>query len=450
MSQRSQRTEPDAAASPDPSEEPPFRSGGDVVSALADIRAVADGWIARHADQFDPFVWTDLDERHLRRKAFTEAALYLYVADELGAGDAAPALRDLVVDRANDPRYHHLVRRHPREFLKYSHPMSYAKARGVLSADGAAVVEGVLDGQTPWAVERVPHRLMDLWHFCTVYGYDRCPFAPDELLRLGTLNYPPDVVEADLSDAYALTHNLLYYHNFGVPHPSFPSDPAPYDLGEALTGLVLRFMAADNCDVVLELLVVGVLQRQLPPDLVGIAVSWIAERAGRRGYVPGPEQEDPAVDVESWGEAEREWAQHYHTNLVAATAARAMTRAWPAFLGSDAASNDPRTDAEDVARLGRLLATLADYNLQSAARQMAGLARSPVVGDGAYAAVFADAVAFLRRQEAGTGHYGFWTDEAEMYRALGNDPEAFLPEVIGPVTDACTAALDGVGSRTRR
>ncbi|MFB6250742.1 MAG: hypothetical protein ABEI27_03480 [Halobellus sp.] len=413
-------------------------------STLSEIETIADEWIIDNLDQFDPFSWTALSGRNLRRKAFTELALHLYVARGVGETYSSSEPHDLVVDRANDRRYRDLVRRNPRELLKYTHPLTYAKVSGDLDGATATAVDSVLDQQTVWSVERVPHRQMDLWHFCLVYGYADCPIDKDAVLPLGSLNHPPNVANADLSDLYAVTHNLYYYHNFGVDHPAFPDDIAPYDLTTALVGGILRYIAVGNCDIVLELLLAGVLQRQVPPDLVRFALAWVRHLAAEPGYLPGPDEkpaELPSGDLESWGSEDREWARHYHTNLVGATATKVIkSRAdWPELAES---GDDYRPSAEliDRIRLGQFLHSLSQYTLGLAARQLKGLVDADFSDP--YATVLETGVRYLRQQQSSDGQYGFWTDEEAVYTVRGNNRDAFREQMVQPVTEACSEAIE--------
>jgi hypothetical protein len=412
-------------------------------ASLAAVRRLADGWLLDNLDRFDPFAWSASEERELRRKAFTEFALNLYVARGVGAGYDSSAPHDLVVDRVNDRRYRHLLRRSPRDLLKYSYPVTYARASDDL--DGATVdaVDAVLDGRTVWSVERVPYRQMDLWHFCRLYGYDDHSLDRETLLALGSLAHPPNVANASLGDLYAVTHNVYYHHNFGVDHPAFPDGVAPYDLEPVVVGGLLRFVAADNPDIVLELLLTGVLQRQVPPALVRLVLAWVRERGARAGRLPGPDEEPvemPSGELESWEPEDREWARHYHTNLVGATATRAIAARpdWPALAEPPTGAAD-RAAFVDLHRLGQVLDALASYDLEVAARRVTDLADTSF--DEPYATVRETAVEYLRRQRTRDGDYGFWTDEAAVFEARGGDRETFRERLVEPVTEACSRAV---------
>lgn len=442
--------------------------GSDVPAQLAELVVVTDEWIDANAARFDPIDWETAEVRHLRRKAFTESAIYLYVADRLGDEVVARNLRELVERRVNDRRYRHVMLRNQRQFLKYAYGPAYAEDAGFLAPETANAVDSILDSRTVWATERTPYRMMDLWHFLQLYGAPVRNFELDAILPTSSLANPADVVEATVKDAYALTHDLLFYHNFGAGHEAFPDEPAPYDLEATITGLTLRFVAEGDLDLALELVLAGVLQRQIRPGLVRHVVSLALDEARSLGYVPGPDRdEDPGIDrgseqssgpaetrdaaesesatdgEPSISDAERAWRKHYHTNLVAGTAARVVATEWSDFLDARADADAGReVSADEERRLGQLLHALSEYDLSSAAEQMADLAGSPVAQT--YEDAFGSAVEFLRRQRAADGTFGYWEDERTLYVGKGGDDEAFRRDLLRPTAERCERALDAV------
>jgi hypothetical protein len=47
-------------------------------------------------------------------------------------------------------------------------------------------------------------------------------------------------------EAYALTHTLFYYYQFGVAHAAPAPEPLAYDLSDTLTALILRFLVDEE------------------------------------------------------------------------------------------------------------------------------------------------------------------------------------------------------------
>lgn len=414
--------------------------------ALSDIESLADEFLVTHTERFDPFNWSELDSRHVHRKAFTESALYAYTLEAFGDTGTATELRALVVDRTNDRRYRHLLLRNSHDFIRYSLPVGYLHVIDELDDRMAAAVDSILDSRTVWAVERTPYRQMDLWHFCQLYGYDDCPLERDSILAASCLEYPLHPIEAELEDAYAFTHDLLYYHNFGLPQSGFPDEPAPYDHADVITALILRYMADGNCDISLELLLVGVLQGQVEPELVALVTAWVRQEGRTNGYIPSPAQlpleDDREEEIESWGPADHEWAENYHTNLVAATTTRVVKSHLEELGGDSRVEPLDETEIEGAFKLGQLLNTLTEYDLERAGKQLRDLADSPVRER--FPAVFDSCVEYVGDQRTADGEFGYWTDEEAIYLALGNSRQEFVDEMVRPVSAACRRALEAV------
>src|SRR5205814_2908846 len=127
------------------------------LDSLERLQRLCDRWIGRHTEQFDLFTWHTTAERFRRRKAFAEAAFYLYVCHPLGDDDGElQELRTLIVDRVNDPRYGALVARHPRDFDLYCPGPLYVSARGELGDGTTAALTDILRSRAIWAIPRRP------------------------------------------------------------------------------------------------------------------------------------------------------------------------------------------------------------------------------------------------------------------------------------------------------
>jgi hypothetical protein len=423
------------------------RPVGDSASSL---RVRVDEWIEDHVAEFDPLDWADDEERTWRRKAFDEAAITVYSCDHVGSDRALPSVRNLVVDRANDPQYYELLYRNPRRFLKFSYPLGAARSYGALDAEAASAVECCLSGDTVWGVERPPWRMMDLWNFCTMYGYNDHGYDVDDLLALTNLRRPPSVIHAETEDVYALTHNVLFYHNFGTGAAAFPSEPTGYDLQGVLEALVCKYMARENCDVVAELVLSGVLEREIPPGLARTALTWFDAASEAYGYVPGPDvtkpngpARDPDLDVgegKGWEEMtddEREWLYNYHPTLVVALLARVVERDWDALVAATDPGERPPT-VEEAHRLGQLLQSLSEYQIEDAVEQFGAIRATEAAK--LYPEVVDRAEAFLTEQHRDDGTWGYWPDERALYRQL-NGAGDFEAELLDPVAARCSEVL---------
>lgn len=419
---------------------------GDEPSLICSILAIADGWLDERWEQFDPFAWLSSAERYARRKSFAEAAIYLQVAAAHGERDVAPRLRDLLLDRTSHRDYAELVRRYPRHFLLFSSPILYAASQGALTRDLASAVEEVLSGATVWATERPPHRMMDLWNFCTAWERAWPLGAVEDLLRLSAVGLPLDPIEANLRDAYALTHNLMFLYNFGVPGPGFPGEPVELsDIGDnlekSLVLLTLRFLAELNGDVVLELLMAGAFQRRLPIGLTRLVLGWMDVQVKCHGGIPGPKQDDEhrlAVDDPNF----QTWYADYHTTLVAASTLRTLRRDWD-VIGERANEDLAGTWDPIVAqRVGEALNRLHRYELPLGIAQLHELLdqRPDQLVDAALEA----AVAFLQRQQTASGGIGLFPDEKHAHDKVVAPGESFETSMGQAVSDIGADFLEAV------
>lgn len=425
-------------------------STDETLDILDEIETKCDSWLNSRASRFDPFNWSEARNRHARRKAFNEASLYLYVSHQLGFSHDVPDIEDLVRKRVNTREYCHLMQRKPREYLKFAYAVAYLSNRDTLDPRVDGITESILDEGVVWSVERPPYRMMDLWHFCRMYDYEQDTLDSQRILENSCLQHPPNPVYSDVRQAYALTHNLLFYHNFGVPHPNFPKHPAPYDLTDVLPALLVRFVAEDDLDVALELVTVGVLQQQLSPELVWPVMSLVAKKVQEHGYVPGPERAGSACGIQRGSdqpednpsnEDEEHWKQHYHTNLVAGMTARILRDRWQnATEQSLMTTNGADYTFEALTELGQLLVALSEYDLRTSAQLTIELADSSVAR--AYDTVFDTAVSFLRAQKTTDGEYGYWTDEKQLYLCRESSVSSLKNGAIAETTELCAKALE--------
>lgn len=396
-------------------------------AALDDIEPQLHSWLDANSDRFDSFTLRTDEKTEYYRKAFCEAGLYLYVLDSIGdrpAESAVPTMRETILEQVNDPKFSALVRREPRHFLMYAYPVVYTEKVDELTPANADAIRDVLGDRTVWGFERTPHRMLDMWFFCHLYGRE-CDFDFESIVELSCLTHPPDPVTATIQDAYALTHNLLYYRKFGI---EAPSTPTRFDLDDVILGLLLRFLYEDNADIVLELLIGGVFEESLSPAVVNTIVDWMDTKVHPTGFVPGPDQSssdgtsDPAV---------QEWEQNYHTTLVAGMAVLIVRNHWR--------SENSRTEPiSDLLKLGEIISLFSEYQLEEGAKQLLEISESPIVRR--YPDMIDMIVGYLRRQKTDEGTYGYWTDEALLYESFGDSPERFQ-ELVDETSEVCAEAI---------
>lgn len=409
--------------------------GSSLLRDLEFIEETTDEWIRGHADEFSPFDMKTVRERELRFKAFSEYCLYLYMSHGLNCEDVPPSSHRLARDIIDGDEYHRYILREPHKLLLYSFPLAYGKARGIVGDDVIDTVSSAVEKRAVWGVERPPYRMMDLWHFCTVFGVDS-RWDADTIVELSVLENPIDVMNSTTSDAYALTHNVLYYHNFGIDNPSFPAGVAPGDGHRSIPGLIFRYMAEENADLVLELIMAGVLQRELPRGMIESAIAWIRELTEERGFVPGPDDSKHAEAVPE-GEEHRPWADHYHTNLVAAACVRLVKDNLDDLPSHSGPQGD--TTKSDLVDFGEVISNLSNYQLLSGATKLRRLVDDSSVLLDMYPDLVDNITAYIEDQRIGD-QYGVWTHERAIYRKLGGE-ESDFSEKTESVTDECEKAV---------
>ncbi|NEU58711.1 DUF6895 family protein [Halorussus sp. MSC15.2] len=277
-------------------------SCNNVVDRAETFKEHTDHWMNENADQFDPFYWTDTGTREVRRKALTEAAHYLYVAD-MHDDSAAPQLKNLLATRANDESFYRLLRRKPTELDKLGYPLVYLSTIDELDPNAKRVLDDVLDWPETWSKSRLPARQLDLWNLCRMYGYDGHDFDLNQLLDHGYATRSLNMAQVNQNDVYGLTHEFLYYHNLGSGSDAFPDEPLEYNHPSVLQAGILRFMIEGHTDLVAELLICGVLQRQVPPGLARFTFSWLFDHLDDDGYL--------SFSVESTEELKKvRWTRH--------------------------------------------------------------------------------------------------------------------------------------------
>ena len=371
----------------------------------------ATDWIRVKLDNFDPLTWTEKKAAYTRRKAFAELAIYAYVQ-----GDAlAPDIADFVTRIANHPDYHRLLRRNPRQLLLYSAPLAFVIDRGTATDATLATLDAVLACPQVMGVERSAHRLMDLWQFLTLVG--RRPDCLDAraILATSALAHPPTPFDCTLSEAYALTHDVLFLRNFGVPSDRF-SDAPDMGMDTDSTALgIARFMAEENSDIVLELAMCLGLSGQLSGDDARMVLDWIVARNGNRPFLAGPSF-DPDAEM-AYSGLDQDWVANYHTTLVGLSMLTLTDR--HGWLDGNAPRILPDT-AEEAIEWGTVLRAFNAYELPKALAVMDVIEREAPFDRMARAAIKAHVG---RITDPETGMIGYWTDELMAARASGMETQ---------------------------
>jgi hypothetical protein len=233
-------------------------------------------------------------------------------------------------------------------------------------------------------------------------------------------------------------------------------------------------MAKGNADVVLELLVIGTLQRQLSDRLLRHAVRWVAEEKTTDTHVVPPAEsgdggtagesaEEETAERDSGGaelsRAEvlnsvsgtanpseelttRTWLKRYHTNITAGVLATVLegTRDLSAHPMDDVSLSSE--EFRGALSLGRALNQLHDYDLGAAAETLSDV---PEATFAQYPDVSRRVVEFLDAQRT-DGGFGHWVDERRLYERQRGDDAGFDSELVDPLSETCQAALERVSA----
>lgn len=443
----------------------------EVPEKATELATTVDDWFSEYREFIDPFNWEEAEKQYFRKKAFLEVSCYLLNALGVAGERPLPEIHDLIIDRVNDRRFGELMLRSSHELHHFYPPFIYAGYVDEIDPKTVNRLEKAIDHGAFWDAERVQYRQQEYCFmfklFSAVFGFTQDVYDAEAALENSLLENQPNVVRGYLTDSYCLTHDVIFYKNhFGACSEAFPDEPAPYDISALLRGLILRYMAEDNCDIVLELVLAGILQRQISRQMVQLVLSWVWEKVDGREYVPGPDPGKTAIanlpeiddtsleldhgDEDKWDyETEREevWGENFHTNAVAGMTARFIARDWDELeqRPSDHSMAD-RSYRRDVTRLGQVLHSLSKYDLHDAARQLKALADSPVLTE--FEEATRDAVSYLEDQRTLDGDFGYWTREEILYTNAGNSPESFQTDLVDPISEACEAALDAVDTAT--
>lgn len=436
----------------------------EVPNRATDLISVVNSWLSDYIEYIDPKNWDDVDKHYYRKKAFAELSSYLLNARGVAGEQPLPEVQNLIVDRVNGRYFPHLLSRSPRELHHFAIPFIYCEYIDKLNESAEKQLENVVESGAFKAAERVPFRQIEycfiLKCFSHQFGHTANLYEEEEALENSVLNHRPNTIRCKLPDAYCITHDIFFYDNcYGIFPEIFPDEPTPFDIDSLLRGLILRFMADGNTDIVLELVCAGVLERKISRQMIQLVLSWLFETI-TDGYVPGPKfdktgllrsldvvedsmelNSDNAKPGAKTGRDEEEWIKNFHTNVVAGMTARIIKRDWAEIDSRpmDRSFAD-ESNRRDITRIGQLLQSLSDYDLLTGAQRMKRLSQSPVIVE--YEAVCRDAIDFLQEQQTVEGPFGFWPKEEIMYTNSGNSFEKFHSQLRKPVSNACQDALE--------
>lgn len=322
------------------------------IDAARPLRMHIDQWMIESRSCFDPFQSEDVEEQGVRRKAFVELSLFLYISDRIDPHPGFDTLRTLLIDGVNDPRFLDFATADARRFDQYLPALVYVNGLGALRADALQRAQEILSRPLLWSIELQTYRLLSLVLACKSLGI-AIPTRPSSdtiIPLLGVMN-PPSAVDSTIGDAYTVTHDLFYLSDFGFQAPSV-------DLGHLRTLLpllIVRNVADGHLDIALELAATTAMIHQLPQAVANIAIRAACREFHDAGRLRSPnavlfdylrDRNLPLAD----------WASYYHTMLVAGYALRLIEARYES--DNKQAIELPSCEA-DLMTLGYALATLS-------------------------------------------------------------------------------------------
>lgn len=415
-----------------------------------EIHLTARQWLESRVDKFDPLSHESGASKQLRRKAFAEAALVVYTADRLETVTPVEGLEELLISRCNDRQFYQLLLRNPGEVRLYGPALAYVHSIGELDSGAVEALQTTLKRDAAWAKERKPYELLDMVHLCRLAGVEGNVSDMEQIIQFGAQCNPPELIDSKLETVYGLTHNVIFWHHFGFPHPEFPAEPAPHDADSSYRGLITRFLAAENYDILLELVLCGVLQRAISPTTVTAVFRSLQETTEELGYVPGPEIDGDglvsagladSIDTQESTEVDTHWKQNYHTNILAFVVTRIIQAQWEEFVEETTAERYECT-TEEITALGTVLESLAAYDLKAGAQRLTEIGDADICEQ--FPDVVSDIVTYLRQQRVSDGDYGYWTDERLLFEQNEDYSGSFTEQLVEPISESCETAIETV------
>lgn len=400
-------------------------------------------------DHFEPLPTESPLQKNVRRKAFGELTMFVHVATVLDGQTVPSSLTSLATDRANDEAYFGQLARKPTRARLYGPPLAYAYARGELDDRPLEILRDTLERGDVWAQERRPSDALDLVHVAQLAD-GRVAVDAEAAMETAAQRHGLHPVTADLEGVYRLTHEVLFWERVGLSNREPLGASFPTTADDHLRGLLLRFLAEDNLDIALELLLVGVFRGAVSPSTVRLLLEAAATQAADGdGSIRGPDLDDSAdigpgetdeTDDETLPPAVAAWKRDYHTTIVGGMTGVVVADQWESFRETTTYDTHD-CGLDELAELGEALAALSDYDLQGAATTLQDVADTPVAR--AFPDVVASAAEFLAGQRRSDGLFGHWTDERALYERRNPDGD-FEGALLEPAAEECAAALEAV------
>ncbi|NMH66668.1 DUF6895 family protein [Shewanella salipaludis] len=388
-------------------------------------------WLDEHVECFTPTVADSPKAIDYRRKAFGEAGLYLYVADKYPAFSGPTLLQQHYWQVLSSPAYLELAHRNPATYGLYAFPVAVAKSLGRSNSKLDQYFESTYQSRHLRSIEMPPFRLLDNLFFARIYDLAKMPYAADDVMALTNIRRLPDLIMADETQAYALTHNIFYLTGMQQGQDFLGLNPE-FDRShlQALEGLFVRYMANNNLDLALELLMCLILTGLCKKWHLQYALELVEKNLLDGCIVPGPGTPDGFELLQESSQGFQTWVKHYHTMLVAGMAFRLAA----AHL-QDIWQEGSSLQHFAAYGCGQVLRLLHDYNLPLALTVLKTLEQHlPDIKELELEYLLELSIDFIEEQKQADGSIGFYYDEYCTLSAKGKDWQAAKDAIQLPLS----------------
>lgn len=317
--------------------------------ALSWVLGFARGHIARLDEYASHWEGGESGPIRLIDKVATEAALLLVLARRTADGfpDVAgncTRLADILIPRIRTQRLRHLLIRSPQTAATLGAGHIFLAAAGFPDEAFDELVWSAIEDGFAQTVERVPYRLLDQRWTRNLTAQDPLPF--DDLLAFSILRSRAHPFYMTQTDAYAITHAIMYVTDFG--RNMLPAVLDMQRVCEMVEQGIAWHIVSEDFDLLVEYLICA--------ECVGLGFSPYARLARhliRRTwddfqFLPGPTFDPQRYRASAGAAAEAYAVEHmYHTNFVwGMYCAVRLQKA-----GEDAAHDEADQSAETIERL---------------------------------------------------------------------------------------------------
>lgn len=389
-----------------------------------------DNWVDRNLSCFQPLVADCPKGTDYRRKAFGEAGLYIYVAAQYEAFGSPTALVESYWQTISCNDYLDLARRNLSTYGLYAFPVAVAKSLGKSTEKLDAYFEDTYLSTHLRSIELPPFRLMDNLFFAKMYGLSEMPYSVEEVNKLTNMNRLPDPIQCDEAQAYALTHNIFYLTGMKVNHDFLGLEPTYGHLQlQALEALFVRYMANNNLDLALELLMCLILTGLCKRWHLQYALDLVDKNLIDHTIVPGPGEPEGFEKLSETSDEFQTWVKHYHTMLVAG-----MTFRLAATHIDSIWARGPSLSYFAAYASGQLVRLLNDYNLPLALTVLKTLEEQiPDIRRLDIEYILTFSLRFIEQQCQADGKVGFYYDQYHALTTTGKTWEEAVDTIQVPL-----------------